>query len=67
MRSSESYFINFKREVFFLSSKIIDLDEKLTIMIKTEEREQDETIVFKVNINDVMMKLWQIHDDEILT
>jgi hypothetical protein len=56
MRSSESYFINFEREVFFLLSKIINLDEELTIMIKTEEREQDETIVFKVDINDMMTK-----------
>jgi len=56
MRLSESYFINFKQVIFFLLSKIINLDEKLIIMIETEEREQDETIVFKVDINDVMMK-----------
>ncbi len=36
-------------------------------MIKTKEERQDENIVFKIDINDVMMKSWQIHDDEILT
>jgi len=56
MRLNESYFINFKREIFFLLNKIINLDEKLITMIKTEERKQDETIVFKVDINDVTMK-----------
>ncbi len=35
-------------------------------MIKTEEEKQDENIVFKIDINDVMMKSWQIYDDEIL-
>jgi len=56
MRLNESYFINFKREVFFLLNKIINLNKKLITMIKTEKREQDEIIVFKVDINDVMMK-----------
>jgi hypothetical protein len=55
-RLKESYFVNFKREIFFLLIKIIDLDEKLTTMIKTEEERQDENIVFKIDINDVMMK-----------
>ncbi len=36
-------------------------------MIKTEEERQDENIVFKIDINDMMMKSWQIHDDEVLT
>ncbi len=36
-------------------------------MIKIEKERQDENIVFKIDINDVMMKSWQIHDDEILT
>ncbi len=36
-------------------------------MIKTKEERQDKNIVFKIDINDVMMKSWQIHDDEILT
>ncbi len=36
-------------------------------MIKTEKEKQDENIMFKININDVMMKSWQTHDDEILT
>ncbi len=36
-------------------------------MIKIEEERQDENIVFKIDINDVMIKSWQIHDDEILT
>jgi hypothetical protein len=57
MRSSESCFIKFKREVFFLLSKIINLDERLTIIIETEKKEQDKTIVFKVDINDMIMKL----------
>ena len=47
--------------------KIIDFDEKWAIMIKTKEEKQDENIVFKIDINDVMMKSWQIYDDEILT
>ena len=55
-RLRESYFVNFKREIFFLLIKIIDLDEKLIIMIKTKEEKQDENIVFKIDINDVMMK-----------
>ncbi len=57
-RLKESYFVNFKWEIFFLLIKIIDLDEKWTTMIKTEEERQDENIVFKININDVMMKSW---------
>jgi len=36
-RLKKSYFVNFKREIFFLLIKIINLDEKLTTMIKTEE------------------------------
>ncbi len=55
-RQKKSYFVNFKREIFFLLIKIIDLDEKLTTIIKTEEERQDENIVFKIDINDVMMK-----------
>ncbi len=55
-RLKRSYFVNFKREIFFLLIKIIDLDEKLITMIKTEEEKQDENIVFKIDINDVMMK-----------
>ncbi len=55
-RLKESYFVNFKREIFFLLIKIIDFDERLTTMIKTEEERQDENIVFKIDINDVMMK-----------
>ncbi len=55
-RLKRSYFVNFKREIFFLLIKIIDLDESLTIMIKTKEERQDENIVFKIDINDVMMK-----------
>ncbi len=35
-------------------------------MIKTEEKRQNENIVLKIDINDVMMKSWQTHDDEIL-
>ena len=54
-RLKRSYFVNFKREIFFLLIKIIDLDERLTTMIKTEE-EKNENIVFKININDVIMK-----------
>ena len=57
VRLKRSYFVNFKREIFFLLIKIIDLDERLITMIKTEERKQDENIVFKIDINDVMMKL----------
>ena len=34
----------------------MNLDEKLTIIIKTKEERQNENIVFKININDVMMK-----------
>jgi len=56
MRLRRSYFVNFKREIFFLLIKIIDLDEKLTTIIKTEEKRQDENIMFKIDINDVMMK-----------
>jgi len=37
VRLRRSYFVNFEREIFFLLIKIINLDEKLTIMIKTEE------------------------------
>jgi len=55
-RLKKSYFVNFKREIFFLLIKIIDLDEKLTTMIKTEEERQDENIMFKIDINDVMIK-----------
>jgi len=55
-RPKRSYFVNFKREIFFLLIKIIDLDERLTTMIKTEEEEKNENIVFKININDVIMK-----------
>jgi len=36
-RLKKSYFVNFKREIFFLLIKIIDLDKRLIIMIKTEE------------------------------
>jgi len=66
-RLKKSYFVNFEREIFFLLIKIINLDEKWATMIKTEEERQDKNIVFKININDVMMKSWQTHDDEILT
>jgi len=52
----ESYFVNFKREIFFLLIKIIDLDEELATMIKTEEERQDENIVLKIDINDVTTK-----------
>jgi len=55
-RLKKSYFVNFEREIFFLLIKIIDLDESLTTMIKTEKERQDENIVFKININDVMTK-----------
>jgi len=55
-RLKRSYFVNFKREIFFLLIKIIDLDERLTTMIKTEEERKNENIVFKININDVIMK-----------
>ncbi len=55
-RLKESYFVNFKREIFFLLIKIIDFDERLTTMIKTEKERQDENIVFKIDINDVMIK-----------
>ncbi len=57
VRLKRSYFVNFKREIFFLLIKIINLDEKLITMIKTKEEKQDENIVFKIDINDVMMKL----------
>ncbi len=56
VRLKRSYFVNFKREIFFLLIKIINLDEKLITMIKTKEEKQDENIVFKIDINDVMMK-----------
>ena len=55
-RLKRSYFVNFKREIFFLLIKIIDLDEKLLTIIKTKEEKQDKNIVFKININDMMMK-----------
>ncbi len=55
-RLKESYFVNFEQEIFFLLIKIIDLDERWATMIKTEEEKQDENIVFKIDINDVMMK-----------
>jgi len=55
-RLKRSYFVNFEREIFFLLIKIIDLDEDLITMIKTEEERQDENIVFKIDINDVMTK-----------
>jgi len=55
-RLKKSYFVKFKREIFFLLIKIINLDEKLTTMIKTKKERQDENIVFKIDINDVMMK-----------
>jgi hypothetical protein len=34
----------------------MNFDERLTIMIETEKKEQDKTIMFKVDINDMMMK-----------
>jgi len=37
MRLKESYFVNFKREIFFLLIKIINLDEELITMIKREK------------------------------
>jgi len=55
-RLKKSYFVNFKREIFFLLIKIINIDEKLTTIIKTEKEKQDENIVFKIDINYVMMK-----------
>jgi len=55
-RLKKSYFVNFKREIFFLLIKIIDLDEKLKTMIKIKKERQDENIVFKIDINDVMTK-----------
>ncbi len=58
VRLKESYFVNFEREIFFLLIKIIDLDEEWAIMIKTKEKKQDKNIVLKINMNDVMMKLW---------
>ncbi len=36
-RLRESYFVNFKWEIFFLLIKIIDLDKKWVTMIKTKE------------------------------
>jgi len=36
--------------------KIINLDEDLIIMIKIKEEKQYENIMFKININNVMMK-----------
>ncbi len=58
VRLKRSYFVNFKREIFFLLIKIMNLDEKLTIIIKTKEEKQDKNIMFKIDINDVMMKSW---------
>ncbi len=58
MRLKESYFVNFKQEIFFLLIKIIDLDEKWITMIKTKKERQDENIMLKIDINDVMMKSW---------
>ncbi len=58
MRLKESYFVNFEQEIFFLLIKIIDFDEKWAIMIKTKEEKQDENIMLKIDINDVMMKSW---------
>ena len=63
---SWSYFFSFRQDIFFWSIKIINLDEKLTTMTKTEEWEQDESIVFKIDVHEVMMKSWKTHDDEIL-
>ncbi len=65
-RLRESYFVDFEWEIFFLLIKIINLDEKWATMIKTEEERQDENIMFKIDINDVMMKSWQTYDDEVL-
>jgi len=56
MRLRESYFVNFKREIFFLLIKIINLDERLITIIKIKKEKQDKNIVFKIDINDVMMK-----------
>ncbi len=50
--------MNFEREIFFLLIKIINLDEKWATIIKTEEERQDENIMFKIDINDVIMKSW---------
>ncbi len=58
VRLKESYFVNFEWEIFFLLIKIINLDEKWAIMIKIKEERQDENIMLKININDVMMKSW---------
>ncbi len=58
VRLKRSYFVNFKREIFFLLIKIMNLDEKLTTIIKTKEEKQDKNIMFKIDINDVMMKSW---------
>ncbi len=66
-RLKESYFVNFEWEIFFLLIKIINIDKEWATMIKTEEERQDKNIVLKININDVMTKSWQTHDDEILT
>ncbi len=57
-RLKESYFVNFEQEIFFLLIKIIDLDEKWATIIKTEEKKQDENIMLKIDINDVIMKSW---------
>ncbi len=56
-RLRESYFVNFEREIFFLLIKIIDFDKEWAIIIKIKEEKQDENIMLKININDVMMKL----------
>ncbi len=61
-----SYFFNFKQDIFFWSIEIIDLDEELTTMTKIEKREQDESIVFKIDVHEVMMKSWKTHDNKIL-
>jgi len=57
-RLRRSYFVNFEWEIFFLLIKIINLDEKWATMIKTKEEKQDENIVLKIDINDMMMKSW---------
>ena len=57
-RLKESYFVNFEREIFFLLIKLIDLDERWATMIKTEKVRLDENIMFKININDVIIKSW---------
>ncbi len=41
-----------------LISNIIDFDEKWATIIKTKEEKQDENIMLKIDINDVMMKSW---------